>query len=105
MKQKDKIKHVYTMPGRLTEKTEGVEQVWSAVGNIVAQHSFGHGGLETKFGTKQFRPGARVYIVNAYWGMCESVTVIGLPRKSGKYILIDIKASLIENFRVKLIYA
>jgi len=89
---------------KLTETKNEIQPVWAAVGNIVLQHRFGPGGTETKFGTKQFRSGARVYIVGAYWGMCEVITVIGLPRKSKKYIKIDIRANLIENIRLKRVY-
>ena len=88
----------------MTETKNEIDPVWAAVGNIVPEHTFGHGGSEIKLGTKQFRPGARVYIVGAHWGMCEAVTVIGLPRKSGRYIKIDMRANLIENIRLKLIY-
>jgi hypothetical protein len=56
-------------------------------------------------GTKHFRGGAKVYVIDAFWGMCDSVTVIGQHRKSRKLMCIHMPATHLENFRLKLVYS
>lgn len=78
--------------------------VWTVVGNIVAERPYGTNGAETKQGTKAFKPGNKVYIIDWYPGMCESITVIGLARKSKKLVTMVINVKWVENLRIKLTY-
>ena len=73
----------------------------TAIGNIVAERPYGPGGEELRTGTKHFRAGAKVYIIDYFAGMCDSVVVIGHHRKSNRPIKAIIKAKYIENLRVK----
>lgn len=86
------------------EKEIDVEPILTVVANIVAKRPFGPAGKATKEGTKTFRPGAKVYIIDWYPGMCQSIIVVGTPRKSKRYIAITISVEWVENLRVKLVY-
>ena len=78
--------------------------VWSLVGNIVDEHEYGE-DKEIRKGSKHFQPGAKVYCIPEFGGMAhESITVIGVPRKSRKHIKIILPTRLIENWRVKKVY-
>jgi len=78
---------------------------WSVVANVKKEIPYGPGGSEIKSGLKKFKAGAKVHIVGAYYGMAESITVIGQHRQSGKYISCTIKANTVENLRAKKIYS
>lgn len=80
------------------------EAYWTAVGNIIRERPFGPGGIETRIGTKHFTPGAKVYIIDWYAGMCERIVVVGLNRKSKKFIRLVIDVKVVENLRPKLCY-
>jgi hypothetical protein len=79
-------------------------RVWCVIANLVKERPFGPGGEEIRHGTKHFKGGAKLYIIDAYWGMCKSVTVIGHHRKGSRFIKLDIPASYVENLRVKPVY-
>lgn len=71
------------------------------LGNIIDKHYYGE-GKEIRSGTKQFRPGAKVYLFPEYGGMGhEAMPVYGLPRKSWRKIKIIIRSEMIKNVRVK----
>lgn len=53
----------------------------AAVGNIKRTVGKGPGGEEEHPGTRHLRGGAKVYVIDAFWGQCEAVTVIGQHRK------------------------
>jgi len=74
------------------------------VANIKQEISYGQGKLQTRYGTKQFSPGTKVYIIDWYAGMCQAITVIGLSRDTKRLITTVIRAEWIENFRVSLCY-
>ncbi|WP_460503185.1 hypothetical protein [Hymenobacter agri] len=80
------------------------EAYWTAVGNIVRERPFGPGGAEIRNGTKHFAPGAKVYIIDWYAGMCERIVVVGMHRKSKKFIRLVIDVKLVKNLRPKLCY-
>jgi hypothetical protein len=80
------------------------EGIWCVVANIKRDHPYGPGGAELRSGTRQFRGGTKVYIAGCYAGMCDSVTAIGLHRKSRKFIRCIVNVTHVENFRVKLVY-
>lgn len=79
--------------------------LWAAVGNIKDPCLIGPDGGEPHSGTKHFRAGAKVYVIDAFWGTCNSVTVIGQHRKSRRFICIALRAKYLENLRVKLVYS
>lgn len=86
------------------ETTNEQEWQWCLVGNIVEEHEFGEDHV-IKYGTKHFRPGAKVYINLVYGGMgYENIHVIGVPRRSKKYIEIVIRRKYVRNFRVQKVY-
>jgi len=78
---------------------------WTAVANVVAERPFGPGGLEIRRGTKHFRPGAKVYIIDWFPGTGAAVTVIGHHRKSKQLMKLVVKIDILEQFRVKVCYA
>ncbi|HEX8328365.1 MAG TPA: hypothetical protein VF629_12545 [Hymenobacter sp.] len=80
------------------------EAYWTAVGNIIRERPYGPGGAEIRFGTKHFAPGAKVYIIDWYAGMCRRVIVVGLHRKSKRLITLAIDVRLVENLRPKVCY-
>lgn len=80
------------------------ESYWTAVGNIVRERTYGPGGAETRLGTKHFAPGAKVYIINWYAGMCRRIIVVGLHRKSKRFITLALDVRLVENLRPKVCY-
>lgn len=80
------------------------ESYWTAVGNIVRERPYGPGGVEIRFGTKHFAPGAKVYIINWYAGMCRRIIVVGLHRKSKRFITLALDVRLVENVRSKVCY-
>ena len=88
----------------ITEESD-VEPIWLITANILQERKCGEGGLETRRGTKHFRGGAKVYVVGAHWGMCESVIVIGHHRASGRYVQLTTKKRYVENLRMTLCYS
>lgn len=90
----------------ITTEEKAVEQEWQwcLVGNIVGEHKYGETD-EIRYGNKQFRPNAKVYINLVYGGMGhESILVIGNPRHSRRYIEIAIARKYVENFRLQKVY-
>ncbi|WP_152559821.1 hypothetical protein [Hymenobacter sp. IS2118] len=81
------------------------ESFCAAIGNIIAEQSYGPNGEETRIGTKHFRVGAKVYIIDWFPGTCDRVVVIGHHRKSNRPIKAIIKAKDIANLRVKSCYS
>lgn len=89
-----------------TTKEEIIEEEWQwcLVGNIVQEHEYGE-NHEIRYGNKQFRPGAKVYINLVYGGMGhENIVVIGRPRHTRKYIEIVTARKYVENFRLQKVY-
>jgi len=80
------------------------ESYWTAVGNIIRERPYGPGGTETRSGTKHFAPRAKVYIIDWYPGMCQRIIVVGLHRKSKRFITLSIDVRLVENLRPKVCY-
>lgn len=76
-----------------------------ATANVLKEIRWGEGGAEIKKGTKHFRGGAKVYIVDYYPGMCEGVVVVGHHRASGRYIELSMRAKHLENFRMTTVYS
>lgn len=90
----------------LKKHEEQVEiERWAITANIKKEIPFGPGGKETKIGTNHFKGGAKVYIIGAYFGMCEDIIAVGQQRKTGKYVRCVIRVNNIENMRVKQLYS
>ncbi|MBI5759525.1 MAG: hypothetical protein HZA46_13485 [Planctomycetales bacterium] len=86
-------------------KSTSSSELWAAVANVKETCRKGSGGEEVHNGTKHFRGGANVYVIDAFWGMCDSVTVIGQHRKSRKFMCVRMPARHVENLRLKLVYS
>jgi hypothetical protein len=87
------------------EKSD-VTPFWCVVANIVQERHYGPSGTLNSRGTKHFPAGAKVHILNLYWGMGgETTTVVGRHRGSHRYVTMDIKTSCLTNPRVELVYS
>ena len=84
---------------------ESPDSMRCATANVLAAIRWGEGGAEIKKGTKHFRGGAKVYIIDYYPGMCEGVVVVGHHRASGRYIELSMRAKHLENFRMTTVYS
>ena len=80
-------------------------ELWAAVANVKEVCHKGPSGAEACKGTKHFRGGAKVYVIDAFWGMCDAVTVVGQHRKSRKWMCLHMPARHLENLRLKLVYS
>ena len=86
------------------EKSPEQEWQWCLVGNIIEEHQYGE-NHELRYGNKQFRPNAKVFVNLVYGGMGhENILVIGLPRHSDRYIEIVIARKYVENFRMQKVF-
>ena len=88
----------------IAEPLDDESSIRCATANIVAEREYGPDG-ETRTGTKHFSGGAKVYIIDAHCGTCDSAIVVGHHRKSGRYIKITMKAKHLENFRMTSVYS
>lgn len=89
-----------------SDQTEELNPVWCIATNMVLERDCGPGGQEKRSGTRHFAPGAKLYIVDFFWGTGgEDVTVVGRHRKSHRYITIIIRTKLLANWRVELVYS
>lgn len=85
--------------------TEPHLPAWCLAANIIAERPYGPGGRETRAGTKHFAPGAKVYVLDFFWGMGgEDVTVIGHHRRSHQLVTMTIRSRWLVNWRVELVY-
>lgn len=80
------------------------KSTWMVVANVVRRHLWGEGGEEERSGTKHFKPGAKVYVIGDYPGMCETVTVIGRSRQ-GRYITVALPVWYLTRFHAKVVYS
>jgi hypothetical protein len=80
-------------------------ELWAVVGNVKLTCQKGPGGAEERNGTKHFRGGAKVYVIDAFWGMCDAVTVIGQHRKSRRFICLHMSSKHVEDLRPRLVYS
>lgn len=82
-----------------------VEPLWLITANVVEIRNYGEGGVEKRKGTKHFRGNAKVYVIGAHWGMCESVIVIGHHRASGRYVQMTILKRYLSKLRMTICYS
>jgi hypothetical protein len=81
------------------------EFLWCIVGNIVDKHFFGQ-DKEIRRGSKQFRPGAKVYCIPEFGGDAHAkVRAIGRPRNSDAMISVIMQTKLIKNYRLQKVYS
>lgn len=81
------------------------QELWAAIANVKDVCHKGPGGAEERNGTTHFRGGAKVFVIDAFWGMCDAVTVVGQHRKSRKWMCLHMPARHLENLRLKLVYS
>lgn len=55
--------------------------------------------------TTQFRAGANVFVVDAYWGGCDSVTVIGRQRASKRFAKAVMSVRKLSEFQMERSYS
>lgn len=81
------------------------ESQWCLVGNVVGEHPYGEGGLETRHGTKHFSSGTKVFALPSQWGDdYEDIVVIGRHRGSKKFVMMVMPAAYVTNWRAKVVY-
>jgi hypothetical protein len=77
---------------------------WCLTANIRERTPFGPGGEIEKAGSKHFRPGARVYVVGWYPGMCETAIVVGYHRGSRRMCRMALHVKYLEKLKAKVVY-
>jgi hypothetical protein len=86
--------------------TGQIAPYWCVAANVVTERPYGQDGEERRPGTKHFKPGAKVYVIDAYWGMGgERVVAVGHHRGSKRYVTITMAAKHLTNWRVELTYS
>ncbi|MFF7007639.1 hypothetical protein ACFY9Y_09445 [Streptomyces fimicarius] len=81
------------------------EPLWLVAANVVRWRRYGDGGQELRPGTRTYRGGAKVYVVDTYPGMAhEQVTTIGRAR-TGRWITVDTGSRHLHTFRAKSVFA
>jgi len=98
------LKQFFNSTKKSIEIENSTEGELCIVGNIVNKHFYGE-HKEIRRGTKHFRPNAKVYCLPEYGGMGhETMVVLGIPRKTRRFIKIAIPTKRIKNFRIKTVY-
>ncbi|MDK0522823.1 hypothetical protein [Streptomyces sp. ML-6] len=81
------------------------EPAWLVVANVVLWRRYGDLGQELRPGTKAYRGGAKVYVVDTYAGMGhQQLTTVGHGRHNGRWITIDTGTRHLHTFRARLVY-
>ncbi|MFD8825437.1 hypothetical protein ACFV1C_24195 [Streptomyces sp. NPDC059605] len=81
------------------------EPAWLVVANVVLWRRYGDGGQELRPGTKAYRGGAKVYVVDTYAGMGhQQLTTVGRGRHNGRWITIDTGTRHLHTFRARLVH-
>lgn len=87
-----------------TEKISALPWRWCLVGNIVAAHEYGE-AHEVRTGTKQFAPGAKVYLAPVQWGDGYAhAVVLGKPRHGRGLIELVLPRKYIANYRLQKVF-
>jgi hypothetical protein len=83
---------------------EEITFVWCLVGNII-DINFRGNPKELKHGTKHFSPGTKVYCFPHQWhDDYDNIKVIGIQRRSKKYICIVMPSRFITSWRLEKVY-
>lgn len=85
-------------------RREHTEPVWCVVANVVREQRYGPGGALSRVGTRTLRGGARVSIIDGFFGTCEAVTVIARVRGRGRWTRTNVSVRHLEKLRAKLVY-
>ncbi|WP_406091456.1 hypothetical protein [Streptomyces sp. NBC_01013] len=84
---------------------EAPEPLWLVAANVVRWRRYGDLGQEFRPGTKAFRGGAKVYVLDTYPGTGnEQLTAVGHARHTGRWITIDTGTRHLHTFRPQLVY-
>ncbi|MFB8024507.1 hypothetical protein ACFQ6U_02145 [Streptomyces sp. NPDC056465] len=76
------------------------EQRWLIAANVVRWRRYGDGGQELRPGTKSYRGGSKVYVIESYAGSGhEQLTTVGRGRHTGTYITIGMATRNLHTFR------
>lgn len=87
-------------------EAEAPEPRWLVAANVVRWRRYGELGQEFRSGTKAFRPGAKVHVIDTYPGTGdEQLTAVGHGRHTGRWITIDTSTRHLHTFRPRLVYA
>lgn len=98
------IKSFFSLSENQYPNDSSTESEICIIGNIVDTHFYGE-QKEIRKGTKHFPPNAKVYCLPEYGGMGhETMVVVGVPRKSKRFIKIAMPTKRIKNFKVKAVY-
>jgi len=89
------------------EPLEQLGPIWCPVAHMVAERPYGPGGLETKRGSKHFRPGAKLYVhCNVgYSGSGWQIEVVGHHRASHRHVTMIVSTSWLVDWRAELVYS
>ncbi|MEU1123791.1 hypothetical protein ABZ371_09470 [Streptomyces sp. NPDC005899] len=75
-------------------------QRWLIAANVVRWRRYGEGGQELRPGTKSYRGGSKVYVIETHAGVGhEQLTTIGRGRHTGTYVTIDMATRNLHTFR------
>ncbi|MFJ4841582.1 hypothetical protein [Streptomyces sp. NPDC088746] len=81
-------------------------QAWLIAANVVRWRRYGEGGQELRPGTKSYRGGSKVYVIETYAGSGhEQLTTIGRGRHTGTYITIDMSTRNLHTFRAVQVHS
>ncbi|MFF2330653.1 MULTISPECIES: hypothetical protein [unclassified Streptomyces] len=81
------------------------EPAWLVAAHVVLWRRYGDLGQELRPGTKAYRGGAKVYVVDTYPGMGhQQLTTVGHARHTGRWITIDTSTRHLHTFRAQLVY-
>ena len=80
--------------------------VWCVAANVVPERPYGPGGAEVRRRTNHFSPGAKVHVVDFFWGVGgERVTVVGRHRGAKRFVTLHMDADHLANWRAELVYS
>lgn len=82
------------------------EPIWLVAANVVLWRRYGDLGQELRPGTKAYRGGAKVYVIDTCAGMGnQQLNTVGHGRHTGHWITIDTGTRHLHTFRARLVYA
>ncbi len=79
--------------------------IWCVRANVVDSRPYGPLGLERRSGTKHFRAGAKVWVVDAHFGMVDTVIVIGHHRGGGRLVTLHMRVQFLRDFKAAVLYS
>jgi len=89
-----------------TDPNDPEGPVWCVVANVIHERPYGPGGAVLRQGTKHFAPGAKVHVVEFFWGTAgKRVTVVGRYRRSKRFVTLSMNAEHLANWRAELVYS